>query len=483
MTAPRLHVLLLAFSLALTGPVAAQSALDILNQLQDAPASPAPATEDASRRQSEEAARRQAEEAARRRAEEAARQAREAEAARQKAEADMRARAAAEAAERQKREREAQEATRAERPDGPFGPEVAGLHLGTSMEEADRIVRSRIAVAIVTDHLPTVPGYRPSLLHRTVYATIDGRYRYALFTHPGAPGRVVALSYRLPLPPFAPVDAVVAELEKSFGAGHVGQGNQRFWSTQPAALRGPCLHFASGGPGSGFIYREGAGHPTIPGVGGPNDLSIDASAGLVAMQGAQPDAHKSVSSCPPTVWARIVQDGERSHLLLALADGAWLSRVIDRYNETQSKAAGRDVRGLLEAQPAQPPPAAPSPAPAAPAPAAPPRVSVLPPPSPVIDPGLPDCPGRVDAVDARMLTCNCSSRAATLGEVHGTMIYTSASSICRAALHAGVISADGGTVRTLMLPAPAAYRATLANGVQSGERRSGHSAFTFVPPR
>jgi hypothetical protein len=476
MTTLRLKALLLPLGLALGGPAAAQSALDILNQLQDVrpPAASAPATDEAARRQAEEAARRQAEESARRM--------REAEAARQKAEADARARAATEAAARQKREREAQEAARAQRPDGPFGPEVAGLHLGTSLEEADRIVRARIAVAIVTDHLPTVPGYRPSLLHRSVYATIDGRHRYALFTHPGAPGRVVALSYRLPLPPFAPIDAVVAELEKSFGAGHVGQGNQRFWSTQPSALQGACLHFAAGGPGSGFIYREGAGHPPIPGVGGPNDLSIDASAGLVAMQGATPDAHKTVASCPPTVWANVVRWGEQSYLLLALADGAWLSRVIDRYNETQSAAAGRDVRGLLEAPAAQP---SPSPAmpPPAPAPASPPRVSVLPPPSPVIDAALPDCPGRVDAVDARMLTCNCSARATTLGEVHGTMIYTSASSICRAALHAGVIPADGGTVRTLMLQAPAAYRASLANGVQSGERRSGQTAFTFVPPR
>lgn len=54
------------------------------------------------------------------------------------------------------------------------------------------------------------------------------------------------------------------------------------------------------------------------------------------------------------------------------------------------------------------------------------------------------------------------------GRVWGTEIYSDDSSICRAAIHAGALDADGGgTVLVTLHEGQASYPASLANGVQS----------------
>jgi len=60
------------------------------------------------------------------------------------------------------------------------------------------------------------------------------------------------------------------------------------------------------------------------------------------------------------------------------------------------------------------------------------------------------CPDNLAAfagTSTRRLACECSPEATANGSVYGMDIYTSDSSICRAALHAGVIGKPGGPVR------------------------------------
>ncbi len=68
-----------------------------------------------------------------------------------------------------------------------------------------------------------------------------------------------------------------------------------------------------------------------------------------------------------------------------------------------------------------------------------------------------------------------------LHSVWGTDIYTDDSSVCTAAVHAGVITlADGGTVTIEMRAGEISYAASDANGVTSGEWAQWHSSFVFV---
>jgi hypothetical protein len=92
------------------------------------------------------------------------------------------------------------------------------------------------------------------------------------------------------------------------------------------------------------------------------------------------------------------------------------------------------------------------------------------------DAGNGECAGSVagyDACPASMagqgdtLTCACSAEATAIGSIWGTGIYTDDSAICKAALHAGVIGAEGGLVTVARAPGEKAYTASVSNGVES----------------
>ena len=68
-----------------------------------------------------------------------------------------------------------------------------------------------------------------------------------------------------------------------------------------------------------------------------------------------------------------------------------------------------------------------------------------------------------------------------LYSVWGTDIYTDDSSVCSAAVHAGLITLDaGGNVTIEMRAGEASYPASEANGVTSGEWGQWHASFVFV---
>jgi len=69
------------------------------------------------------------------------------------------------------------------------------------------------------------------------------------------------------------------------------------------------------------------------------------------------------------------------------------------------------------------------------------------------------------------------------GSVSGTDIYTDDSSICTAAVHAGLITfASGGTVTIEIQPGRASYVGSRRNGVASGYWDSWPGSFVFVTP-
>lgn len=77
------------------------------------------------------------------------------------------------------------------------------------------------------------------------------------------------------------------------------------------------------------------------------------------------------------------------------------------------------------------------------------------------------------------ITCTCSAEAVAAGSVWGSDVYTSDSSICRAARHAGIIPAEGGTVQVIPAPGMPSYAGTTANGVTSLSYGAWGASFTF----
>lgn len=80
------------------------------------------------------------------------------------------------------------------------------------------------------------------------------------------------------------------------------------------------------------------------------------------------------------------------------------------------------------------------------------------------------------------ISCSCSAGATASGTIWGTETYTEDSTICRAALHAGAIPAEGGTVTLMRAPSQAAYRASTQHGVESEEYGAWPSSFRFARP-
>lgn len=78
------------------------------------------------------------------------------------------------------------------------------------------------------------------------------------------------------------------------------------------------------------------------------------------------------------------------------------------------------------------------------------------------------------------VTCYCTApAAATQGSVWGSGPYTDDSHICRAALHAGVITRNGGPVKITPMPGRASYAGSARNGVSSSEYGSWQGSFSI----
>src|SRR5215211_3566116 len=77
------------------------------------------------------------------------------------------------------------------------------------------------------------------------------------------------------------------------------------------------------------------------------------------------------------------------------------------------------------------------------------------------------------------LACTCDAEAVERGYVGGMDVYTVNSSICRAALHAGAIGPEGGTVTVIPEAGRNAYPGVTRNGVTSQNERKAEASFRF----
>jgi hypothetical protein len=78
------------------------------------------------------------------------------------------------------------------------------------------------------------------------------------------------------------------------------------------------------------------------------------------------------------------------------------------------------------------------------------------------------------------LDCSCSVEALQDGPVWGDVVYTSDSSLCVAALHAGVIGPSGGTLTVEPRPGEASYASRQSTWVLSSEWGQYDGSFVFT---
>jgi hypothetical protein len=76
-------------------------------------------------------------------------------------------------------------------------------------------------------------------------------------------------------------------------------------------------------------------------------------------------------------------------------------------------------------------------------------------------------------------TCACDAEMTGMGFAWGSGPYSADSDICTAALHAGVIFAEGGMVTALRTAGLMAYRGSEFNGVSTGDWSEYPSSFVF----
>lgn len=91
---------------------------------------------------------------------------------------------------------------------------------------------------------------------------------------------------------------------------------------------------------------------------------------------------------------------------------------------------------------------------------------------------IPICGGTFDGHGGAAGPPVCRCLTIPSGSIWGSGPYTSDSSICRAALHAGVISGSGGVVRVMAAPGQKEYRGSTANGVTTSGWGSYPRSFT-----
>jgi hypothetical protein len=102
-----------------------------------------------------------------------------------------------------------------------------------------------------------------------------------------------------------------------------------------------------------------------------------------------------------------------------------------------------------------------------------------------IAPDTQACPGRYkdlpsDKQSSTSVDCSCPANAsASGGAVWGAGVYTTDSNVCKAALHAGAVSAAGGTVTVKKAAGCPAYAGTTANGVTTEEWGAFDTSFYF----
>ncbi|CAH2311368.1 Hypothetical predicted protein [Pelobates cultripes] len=93
------------------------------------------------------------------------------------------------------------------------------------------------------------------------------------------------------------------------------------------------------------------------------------------------------------------------------------------------------------------------------------------------------CSSDATSLNAPLTIVNCPPGCATMkGQVWGTDIFTADSSICRAAIHAGHLTNEGGPTWVKKEPGQKRYNASIKNGVKTSEHEEWSESFSFISP-
>jgi hypothetical protein len=96
-------------------------------------------------------------------------------------------------------------------------------------------------------------------------------------------------------------------------------------------------------------------------------------------------------------------------------------------------------------------------------------------------PAAAPCPRNMRGRTVSGMRCSCSPRQMS-GSVWGSIRYTADSSVCRAALHAGVITPQGGVVKIWSGPGCGRFVGSLRNGVRTGNWGRYGATYAFRSP-
>lgn len=88
------------------------------------------------------------------------------------------------------------------------------------------------------------------------------------------------------------------------------------------------------------------------------------------------------------------------------------------------------------------------------------------------------CPANFQGIGVGQLECLCNAGLIS-GPVWGTDIYSDDSSICAAAVHAGVIGFDGGVVTVYAEPGQTSYRGSSRFGISTSDWGNWGASFSF----
>jgi hypothetical protein len=94
--------------------------------------------------------------------------------------------------------------------------------------------------------------------------------------------------------------------------------------------------------------------------------------------------------------------------------------------------------------------------------------------------GMPLCPVLYNAAPG--FTGNCQCDAGRSGPVWGSNPYTDDSAVCNAAIHAGVIGAEGGVVHLSPAPGQSSYRGSTRNGMSTSDYGAWERSFRVSAP-
>ena len=107
------------------------------------------------------------------------------------------------------------------------------------------------------------------------------------------------------------------------------------------------------------------------------------------------------------------------------------------------------------------------------------------PPAPVaqvIEAGCSYNAGQIEDQVGSMHLVACPPGCASAGGLWGTDVYTADSAICRAAIHAGLVTDAGGTVAVILEPGRPAYRGSVRNAIHSNDYGNYAKSFRLQRP-